>query len=307
MIDEPMLKLSISLHSNPGAYALLLGSGVSRSAGIPTGQEIVLNLLQKLAAMQLEELPQNLEKWYHEIYGSYPRYDELLDKLVATQTERMILLRSYFEPNPEEKEQGLKAPTDAHRVIAKLVALGYIRIILTTNFDRLIETALADEGIVPDVISSDDYLKGALPYVHSKCYVVKLHGDYVDPRIKNTPEELASYSFVMNTFLDRIFDEFGLIICGWSSSNDTALREAILRCPSRRFTTFWLSKGEPTDEAQRLIKHRRAEIISIDNANKSFTDIVEKVESLSEQERSSPIIHRTISRNYKAICSKSPI
>ena len=32
-----------------------------------------------------------------------------------------------------------------------------------------------------------------LPLVHQRCCVVKLHGDYLDTRIKNTPEELAAY------------------------------------------------------------------------------------------------------------------
>jgi hypothetical protein len=277
------------MHSNPGVYALLLGSGVSSAAGIPTGQEIVLNLIQKLAAMQRVETQPDWMKWYHEIYGCYPKYDELLERFAPTQTERMALLRSYFEPNSEEKEQGLKEPTKAHRAIAKLVALGYVRIIITTNFDCIMENALVDEGIAPDIISSIDYLKGALPYVHSKCYIVKLHGDYRDSRIKNTPEELACYPIEMNSFLDRVFDEFGLIICGWSSFNDKALRDAILRCPSRRFTTFWLSKGEPIDEAKQLIQHRRAEVILIDDANQSFIDLVENVKSLRDLESSSPI------------------
>lgn len=34
---EPELKLAIALHSSPGVYALLLGSGMSSAAGIPTG------------------------------------------------------------------------------------------------------------------------------------------------------------------------------------------------------------------------------------------------------------------------------
>lgn len=41
MID-PLYSLALSMESNPGIYALLLGSGVSRIAGIPTGWEIVL-------------------------------------------------------------------------------------------------------------------------------------------------------------------------------------------------------------------------------------------------------------------------
>jgi hypothetical protein len=42
--------------------------------------------------------------------------------------------------------------------------------------------------------------------------VVKLHGDYLDTRLKNTHEELAEYEFSMNKLLDRILDTFGLLI-----------------------------------------------------------------------------------------------
>ncbi len=200
MKDETMLKLAISMHSNPGVYALLIGSGVSKDAGIPTGWEIVLDLINRLAILKGEDTQKEPDKWYNNKYGKVPRYDELLNRLTTTSSERMKLLRPYFEPSEEEREQGLKAPTEAHRAIAKLVSYGFVRMIITTNFDRLIEKALEDEDIIPDVISSDDHLNGAMPYTHSKCYVVKLNGDYIDTRIKNTPEELEKYSKKTNTF-----------------------------------------------------------------------------------------------------------
>lgn len=40
MID-PILLLSISIAEGKGVYALFLGSGISKSAGIPTGGEIL--------------------------------------------------------------------------------------------------------------------------------------------------------------------------------------------------------------------------------------------------------------------------
>ncbi|QDX90924.1 hypothetical protein EEL30_00100 (plasmid) [Brevibacillus laterosporus] len=55
MIDS-IISLSFSMYSNPGVYGVLLGSGVSRSAGIPTGWQIVLDLCRKLA---------NFEKIYN--------------------------------------------------------------------------------------------------------------------------------------------------------------------------------------------------------------------------------------------------
>jgi hypothetical protein len=44
--------LATGIHAQPGVYALLLGSGVSRSAGISTGWEIVQHLVQKAAAAE---------------------------------------------------------------------------------------------------------------------------------------------------------------------------------------------------------------------------------------------------------------
>ncbi len=41
MID-PRVSLAFTLHSNPGAYAVLVGSGASVGAGILTGWQVVL-------------------------------------------------------------------------------------------------------------------------------------------------------------------------------------------------------------------------------------------------------------------------
>jgi hypothetical protein len=279
----------MGIHTNPGVYALLLGSGISRTAGIPTGWDVTLDLIQKLAIMRKEDLGPDLAKWYEQTYSEPPDYSKLLDKLTTSPEERRAILNNYFEPSDDEREQNLKQPTAAHRAIAKLVRLGCIRMILTTNFDRLLEHALEDEGIVPDVISTDDGLNGAVPYVHSKCVIVKLHGDYRDPRIKNTPDELATYSQTLNSFLDRVFDEFGLVVCGWSAAYDTALRNAILRCPTRRFTTFWFARGDLNDDAKRVADQRRALVVQINGADQVFSALLEHVESLRELEKPSQL------------------
>lgn len=286
---EPILNLAMAMQATPGVYAFLLGSGVSRSAGVPTGWEIVLDLLRKVACQMNEDPEPEPEKWYRAKFGEDPDYAKLLETLAGTGAERAALLRSYFEPSREEREQGTKIPTAAHQAIAALAKLGHIRMILTTNFDRLVEIALEAEGVTADVISTEDDLKGAMPYAHSECTVIKLHGDYRDARIKNTPSELAEYPEALNLLLDRILDEFGLVVCGWSAQYDTALRSAILRCPSRRFTTFWLARGPLTQEAEKIIQQRAARVIDIEGADEFFAELQEKTESLGELERLHPI------------------
>ena len=288
MID-PIQSLAFSIQTNPGVYALLLGSGISRSAGIPTGWEIIVDLLGKLAAARGLTTDIDLERWYFEEYQEAPEYSKLLDGLAKTKSERQQLLRPYIEPSEQEREEGLKQPTAAHRAIASLVEGGYIKVIVTTNFDRLMEKALEDVGIVPTVLSSADHIQGALPLIHTKCCVVKLHGDYLDNRILNSESELGAYSQEFNDLLDRILDEFGLIVCGWSADWDEALRNAIYRTKYRRFTTYWAIRGQPSEQAQRLMEHRQAEAIAIDSADAFFETVGQTVQSIDEYSRPHPM------------------
>lgn len=288
MID-PIHSLAFSIQANRGVYAILVGSGISRAAEIPTGWEITLDLVRKLATLQGETAEHDTEAWYREKFGTEPDYSALLENLARTPAERQQLLRSYWEPNEQERAEGKKQPTAAHHAIAALAAQGFIRVIITTNFDRLIESALRDAGVEPTVLSSPDHVQGMLPLIHTQCCVLKLHGDYLDPRIRNTSSELEAYPEEFDQLLDRIFDEFGLIVCGWSATWDSALRQAIERCPSRRFTTYWAARGEPSDEAQRLINHRSAEVISIENADVFFQAVQRHVESIEEFSRPHPL------------------
>ena len=276
MID-PMQSLTSSIHSSRGVYALLLGSGVSRAANIPTGWEVTLDLISRLAAILGEDNVSDPVQWYRDRFAREPDYSRLLKELAKAPTERQQLLRGYFEPSTNSTDNSDKQPTEAHRAIATLVAAGYFRVIITTNFDRLFETALLDENIAPTVLASSDHIRGAMPLIHTSCCVLKLHGDYHDSRILNTDEELASYPEEQNQLLDRILDEFGLIICGWSGDWDEALRSAILRTTSRRFTTYWAKHGELTDTSQDLIAHRDAQVISIDTADAFFSDLREQL------------------------------
>ena len=304
MID-PIQSLAFSMHSNPGVYALLLGSGVSRSAQIPTGWEITLDLIRKLAVASGESAEPSPETWFEEKYGEPPDYSKLLNELAKTPAERQQLLRPYFEPNEKEREEGAKQTTAAHRAIAQLVAKEFVKVIVTTNFDRLIEQALNEVGVVPTVISSPDQAMGALPLIHTQCCVLKVHGDYQDTRIRNTSAELDKYPEELDRILDQIFDEFGLIVCGWSADWDTALRDALYRAPSRRFTTYWALKGEASDDAQRLIDHRVAEEISIAGADGFFDTIQQNVESIEAFSRPNPLSTEVAITSLKRYMSES--
>lgn len=279
---DPTLGLAITLNRTKGATVLLLGSGISSAAGILTGWGITLDLVQQIAALQKQEPLPDPATWYQDKFGQEPDYTKLLEQLAPTPTERRQLLHNYFVPTEEQREQHLKEPTQAHRAIAELVSKGYIRVILTTNFDPLLEKALEAVGVLPSLVSDVSAIKGMMPLQFSQVTIIKLHGHYLDTRLRNTPAELATYEPGLNTLLDRIFDEYGLLIAGWSGVWDAALRQALLRCSTRRFSTYWTTLGGLAEEAKQLAHHRAAEVITIKGADSFFQDLMEKVLALEE-------------------------
>jgi hypothetical protein len=298
---DPLLALAMTIERNPGLFAVLTGSGVSQGAKIPTGRQVTHDLVRRLAMLEGKDVGEDPERWYRETRGKDPDYSTLLAAVARTAPERVGLLRGYFEPTEAEREQGDKTPTDAHRSIAELVAKGYVRIIVTPNFDRLQEQALREAGVEPYVISTEDAAHGAPPLAQMRCVVIKPNGDYQDPSIRNSPEELARYGPEMTALLGRVFDEYGLVVCGWSAKWDAALRNAIEAAPSRRYSMYWASPGPPSDIVAQLLVRRGAadNVIRIEDADTFFRDLADKVFAAADGLRASPLSVATAAQLVK--------
>ena len=285
---DALTRLAFTVYGNPGVYALLLGSGLSRAAGISTGWEITLDLIRRVAIAQGETDQPDWAAWYEGKFGKEPNYSQLIAHLGPSADERRAILNGYIEPTEEDLEQGRKIPTKAHHAIADLVQRGMVRVLVTTNFDRLLEQALRERGTEPTVVDSVHAIQGAEPIAHAKCYLVKLHGDYKDARIRNTDLELSEYPSEITTLLDRIFEDHGLIVCGWSGAWDVALYDAIMGNPSRRYSTYWAARGPLGDAAQRIVTHRRGQVVSIPDADSFFGNLDDQVRTLARSHRRNP-------------------
>ncbi len=280
---EKLTTLAFSMYSNKGAYALLLGSGISRSSGIPSGWEVEKQLIQMLGESQGVTEQEDWHQWYRERYGEPASYSSLLGTLATTSTERVQLMRPFFEPTEEERKDGKKEPTKAHRAIAQLAKEGYIRVILTTNFDRLLEKALEAEGVTPQVISHEGAIAQATPLVHSdRPTIVKINGDYIDCKFRNTTEELDEYPEEMKHYLQRVFEDYGLVTCGWSGDWDKGLIRIMEGAPRSRYSSFFTSVGEPGAGLKSLSLSREGETMLIKGADELFSELCEQVMALKE-------------------------
>ena len=221
------------------------------------------------------------EEWWSQHGDGHPLgYSALLNSLAQTSAARQALLAGYFEPDDTDRQEGRKVPSAAHHAIARLAARGAIRVILTTNFDRLTERALEDVGVPPQVLHRPGQLRGATPLAHVKITVVKLHGDYADLDQRNTADELADYPQALRTYLSRVLGEYGLIVCGWSADWDHALVHALEKAPTRRYPLFWSSYSRPGESAQRLIAQHGAATLRNLTADDLFTGLLTRLEAL---------------------------
>jgi hypothetical protein len=241
---KPIERLALTLRAAPGAYCLLLGSGVSRSANILTGYEVMVDLVTQLAIAAGDGDREPLE-WYEHSHGQSPRYDEVLSEVARAGLNRREILSRYFEPSEDDTGAGRKVAQAGHQAIARLVLAGNIRVILTTNFDPLLEKALMAVGVDPIVITKASDVGGAPPLVHPRCTIVKVNGDYRDERIRNTPEELAWYEPEIEDIVRRIFCDFGIVACGWSVTSDSRLAELLRAELPSRFETFIVDVNDP--------------------------------------------------------------
>ena len=142
-------------------------------------------------------------------------YGPLLEQIAPNPTRGQELLASYFEATEEDIEHGHKQPTEAHHPIAKLVKAGIVRVILTLNFDRLIEKALTEAGIDPLVMTALDQIRDTSALHTVPCCVIHLHGDYRDAMsMRNTEAELGAYELDLTHRLERILEDYGLIVAG---------------------------------------------------------------------------------------------
>lgn len=291
------VSLATAIHAGPGVYAVLVGSGMSSAAGVPTGWQVVQDLIRKVAlaeGVDPDEIGPEPEKWWVNQQRPAPRYDTLLGALATTDAARQSLLRRYFETGVDGFTP--VEPTAGHHALAALAASGRVRVIVTTNFDRLIERALDQAGVAPQVISHPEVITGMTPLVHAPVTVIKLHGDYLSGGLRNIPEELGTYPDQVKDLLARIVDEYGLVVVGWSAEYDIALAEAIKASPSRRYPTYWATfHGHVTESARRIIAERQACVIDTGGADEFLEDLDQKLTRLDRiaHRRVQPTLLRT--------------
>ena len=140
---------------------LFVGAGVSASAGLPTGQSLAKALNDLLdVSRRIEEQRDQLQLVAERFEADYDR----------------VRLALELEARLSSKE--LSDIGHAHFLIANLIKKDYVRTLITTNYDRLIEDACRSLGIAIRTIVTSDQIGF---FDDNKPTLIKLHGDFAYP------------------------------------------------------------------------------------------------------------------------------
>ncbi len=276
MAIDPILPLSISIAEGKGTYALFLGSGISYAAGVPTGTKLLELTKEKLYMMDkaLEKIDntEDFQKWLELKEIKDIDYSELLG-MFPSEEDRRIFLEQFFMD---------VEPTESHVNIAKMVEKGLIRVIITTNFDRLMEDALNDRKIDYDVVDCSHDLKTLKPREHASCRILKVHGDYKSLNIKNTEKELEKLELGIEEEFQTILNNYGIVVAGYGGSD-----KGVMSCFTKRdskYTLYWLKRDNLGADVDELIKRQNGRIIESNSSDKFFLELLNKIDYYSTYE-----------------------
>jgi len=288
MNTDAVVPVAYAMHASPRRYVLLLGAGISVAAGLPSATDVSGNMILAIAEGRGEKVERGENNevclaWFEEAFGEPATFQRLMKELGISEENRKDGLKKFIYRTDENGDPVPGIPTEAHRVIARLVKSGTISLIITTNFDTLMEEALKAETVPYEVITEESDVR-QMSVFPDRCRVLKVNGDFERGTLRITPKDLGHYPPAMEDYLRRIFGEYGLVTCGWSGIFDTHLVEILCAADiPRRYPMFCCRRrggSDPSEVCRPLLPNG----IDIDNADEFFTTLEAVIERFSRFE-----------------------
>ncbi len=270
---NPLTRLVANAMPGKKRFVLLAGAGISKDAGIPTAWDLILKTAKYFYADDHErgDPPVDLNEWFINSKYAQLSYSELIGKLFPHSSEQREFLMNFL---------GGKEIGESHRGIADLAKRGIIRTIITTNFDDLIESALKDVGMSPQVISSVEDLKSSEPLIQcERIRIYKPHGDLNKGFLRNTPKDVERLDPEMENELITVFSDHGVLVLGYSGQ-DEGIREVFRRRRFNNYSAFWADPVRPDGEMKTIMDSQDILYLQIDKASSFLARFREKQEQI---------------------------
>lgn len=244
--------IDITKSSNTDSrFCFILGAGASKQSGIPTGGELVVKWLTDLEDLYSNE---DIEKWKseEEIHWSHPGeaakyYSQIYDMRFKINPE---VGYSYLEDIMEGKE-----PSFGYSVLAQILANEKHNVIITTNFDSLMEDALFIYTRKRPLVCGHEVLAHFIRPIMRRPLIAKIHRDILLAPISDS-RSTANLQKSWETSLTNLFKFYTPIVIGYGG-NDGTLIEFLKKKKVIEKGIFWCYReadGEPAKNIRDLVQ-----------------------------------------------------
>jgi hypothetical protein len=286
--------------------AWLLGAGVSASAGVPLASSIRDRLLFDRYAVEHQLIRQDLDvsdpvqvQRIHAYFdgkhgmppvGSAGDYSAAFELCLPDQSARKGLLSDLIEH---------VQPAFGQRVFGGLVVAGACDLVITTNFDRLIEQGISEaqrSGTDLDFsqrrelnVAGLDSTTRATTAIQERRWplVVKLHGDFREKQLMNTDDELQAQDATLRQFVLDVSRQFGLVVSGYSGRDQSVMEMLVSSASSTDawpHGIWWITRpGSPVSQTvaaflgQAASKGVSANVVVAANFDETMTSLSRQV------------------------------
>lgn len=188
-------------------YILFLGTGVSMASGIPRMHELINKFLIEDVAIPQKDLERLND------FQKINLFSEVMEN--RTDDDRFDWLYLLFKD---------AVPSDGYEALMDLMREGFFDIILSNNFDFMLEEAIRNNQKIKEsdflVLirgrESQEYIIENLQRMKPRIKIVKLHGDLMSRKFYFTPGETLEFPHSLSDELTRLFLNRDLLMIGVS-------------------------------------------------------------------------------------------
>ncbi|UAB16554.1 hypothetical protein [Acinetobacter baumannii] len=272
--EELLKHLAASLEDakSEGGAILLVGAGISVSAGIPPAQKLMKIAIENFPNYFTEEEQEFAQKDLSKL-----QYNDIMTKL--SNVKRKELFKWFIEGNNEKNIEKAKL-NFAHIAIAELLKQGYFSRILTVNFDPLLIHACYMVGMYPFPAIYD---LGAMGKVNAELLhdpsIVYLNGQHVGFVQRNTTDQLKAHKETLTQIVRSTGCNKTWVVAGYSGENDP-LMHALNELRPYNNWLYWLEYSEQVIQKGShnfLEKDEEIKVIYRCDADETFMEIAENL------------------------------
>lgn len=243
-------------NSHDRRFCFILGAGASRSSGIPTGATLADQWLKEIKE-RLGEEDENYTSWLSDknidVTSPALHYSDIFDKRYSYDVQS-----GYDYIN---KIMANARPEFGYAVLAQLLSNFHHNIIITTNFDNLIEEALYTYTDKRPLVCGHESLASFAKKSLNRPLLVKIHRDrFFDP-INSKQGTSTLHSNWVNA-LNNIFRDCIPVFMGYGG-NDGSLM-TYLEDLQLNDNFFWCEVSEPNERVKKLITKHNGKLVKIE-------------------------------------------